>query len=327
MFDFRRITLFCLEKRLLKHKMTIFSQNLRGHGPFAPPGYDYGFNTSGMCVKNNTSIYVARTSRNKKSTTWISIVACCHSVKLCTLAARPFQSQQSGALTGIWRWCQVQPSQKERAIGVVHGKNRGCFCNFSVGVPLKVWFLHAPYPIGCMQMTRDEHGLGFKSFDISIYWRIWMLSFLLKQIWIGIDYFLLNFFATFGSILGLQITATLGSVLGLKVTVGLQVNDGLQSTTRWESFVTGTMLRWPEPNKERVEPTVLSIIVIDIRHLTRFALLLLLRILRYMWRNHVATWACGNNSGRNLDVNKIRFSHLRYILQYSFLVWIWIWKT
>ena len=161
MFDFRRITLFCLEKRLLKHKMTIFSQNLRGHGPFAPPGYDYGFNTSGMCVKNNTSIYVARTSRNKKSTTWISIVACCHSVKLCTLAARPFQSQQSGALTRIWRWCQVQPSQKERAIGVVHGKNRGCFCNFSVGVPLKVWFLHAPYPIGSMQMTRDEHGLGF----------------------------------------------------------------------------------------------------------------------------------------------------------------------
>jgi len=25
MFDFRRITLFCLEKRLWKHKMTIFS--------------------------------------------------------------------------------------------------------------------------------------------------------------------------------------------------------------------------------------------------------------------------------------------------------------
>ena len=154
-----------------------------------------------------------------------------------------------------------------------------------------------------------------KSCDISIYWRIWMLSFLLKQIWIGIDYFLLNFFATFGFI------------LGLKVTVGLQVNDGLQPPTCWESFVTGTMLRWPEPTKERVEPTVLSIIVIDIRHLTRFALLLLLRILRYMWRNHVATWAYGNNSGRNLDVNKIRFSHLRYILQYSFLVWIWIWKT
>jgi len=37
-----------------------------------------------------------------------------------------------------------------------------------------------------------------------------MLSFLLKHIWIGIDYFLLNFFATLGSIFGLQITVTLG---------------------------------------------------------------------------------------------------------------------
>jgi len=35
-----------------------------------------------------------------------------------------------------------------------------------------------------------------------------MLSFLLKHIWIGIDYFLLNFFATFGSISGLQFTVT-----------------------------------------------------------------------------------------------------------------------
>ena len=38
MFDFRRITLFCLEKRLSKHKMTIFSKNLRGsHGPLGAP--------------------------------------------------------------------------------------------------------------------------------------------------------------------------------------------------------------------------------------------------------------------------------------------------
>ena len=34
---FRRITLFCLEKRLSKHKMTIFSKNLGGHGPSGPP--------------------------------------------------------------------------------------------------------------------------------------------------------------------------------------------------------------------------------------------------------------------------------------------------
>jgi len=43
MLDFRRITLFCLEKRLSKHKMTIFSEKLEGAmAPFAPPpGYAY----------------------------------------------------------------------------------------------------------------------------------------------------------------------------------------------------------------------------------------------------------------------------------------------
>jgi len=42
MFDFRRITLFCLEKRFSKHKMTVFSKNLvGGHGSFGPPGYAY----------------------------------------------------------------------------------------------------------------------------------------------------------------------------------------------------------------------------------------------------------------------------------------------
>jgi len=35
MFDFRRIALFCLEKRLSKHKMTMFSKNLGGALP--PP--------------------------------------------------------------------------------------------------------------------------------------------------------------------------------------------------------------------------------------------------------------------------------------------------
>jgi len=42
MFVFRRITLFCLEKRLSKHKMTTFSKNLGSHGPFSPRGYAYG---------------------------------------------------------------------------------------------------------------------------------------------------------------------------------------------------------------------------------------------------------------------------------------------
>ena len=42
MFDFGRITLFCLEKRFSKHKMTILSKNLWGAmAPLAPPGYAY----------------------------------------------------------------------------------------------------------------------------------------------------------------------------------------------------------------------------------------------------------------------------------------------
>jgi len=36
MFDFRRIALFCLEKRFSKHKMTIFSENFWGLGSFGP---------------------------------------------------------------------------------------------------------------------------------------------------------------------------------------------------------------------------------------------------------------------------------------------------
>jgi len=46
-----------------------------------------------------------------------------------------------------------------------------------------------------------------------------MLSFLLEQICIEIDYFLLKFFENFGSVLGLQVTA------------GPQVTSGLQSST------------------------------------------------------------------------------------------------
>jgi len=74
------------------------------------------------------------------------------------------------------------------------------------------------------------------------------------------------------------------------------------------------MLRSPEPTKERVEAPILSIIAIEITHLTSFTPLLLVRIQRHMCRNHVATWAYANNSGRNLDLNKIRFSYLHHIL-------------
>jgi len=44
MFGIRRITLFCLEKRLSKQKMTIFSKHFGGITPLATPAYAYVFN-------------------------------------------------------------------------------------------------------------------------------------------------------------------------------------------------------------------------------------------------------------------------------------------
>jgi len=39
-----------------------------------------------------------------------------------------------------------------------------------------------------------------------------------------------------------------------------------------------------------VTQRILNIVAIEITHLTRLSLLLLLRIQRYMWHNHIATW-------------------------------------
>ena len=168
-----------------------------------------------------------------------------------------------------------------------------------------------------------EHVFVFKSCDIWIHWRIWMLSILLKQNWNWLYSFELHnvrfSFAT-ADYYNFRFSFATANYCGL------QVNSGLQPPTRWEPFVASTMLRCPEPTKERVEPKIHSTIAIEITHLTRFALLLLLRILRYMWRNHVTTWAQANNSGRNWDLNKIRFSICIISCNRVFL-WIWIWKT
>ena len=69
----------------------------------------------------------------------ISIVAYCHSAKLCTYAARNFRSQQNGAVTRMWRSCGVQPSKNVRSVRFVV-KSRGCCCNLSGRVALIVWF-------------------------------------------------------------------------------------------------------------------------------------------------------------------------------------------
>jgi len=56
-------------------------------------------------------------------------------------------------------------------------------------------------------------------------------------------------------------------------------------------FFAAIMLHRPEPTNERGEPTILSKLPIVVTHLAIFTLLLVLQIQRYMWHNHVATWA------------------------------------
>jgi len=61
-------------------------------------------------------------------------------MKPCARAARAFRSQQNGAVTRMWRSCQMQPLQKNvRAVRFVV-KRRGCCCNLSVDVALNVRF-------------------------------------------------------------------------------------------------------------------------------------------------------------------------------------------
>jgi len=96
---------------------------------------------------------------------------------------------------------------------------------------------------------------------------------------------------------------TIKSILNALHFLSLSLNGGFLLVKRWETSTAAVMLRRPEPIKERIELTTLSIIAIQITHSTTFTLLLLLRIQRYMLRNHIATWAYDNNSGRNLDLN------------------------
>ena len=114
-------------------------------------------------MKNNTHVHVARTSRNKMGTAWDlycyllpqheALRTCCSAFPITT------------------KWCFDQDGKM--LLGTTFTK---WACNRSGSLQKQVWFSHAQN----MKMTRDEHVLGFKSCDISIYWWLWMLSFLLK---------------------------------------------------------------------------------------------------------------------------------------------------
>jgi len=79
MLDFRRITLFYLEKRLSKHKMTIFSKNLGGMAPFAPPSYAYATVLVPLPITANFVPGFLSASFLKQVANWsASVVGRCH---------------------------------------------------------------------------------------------------------------------------------------------------------------------------------------------------------------------------------------------------------
>ena len=82
-------------------------------------------------------------------------------------------------------------------------------------------------------MIRDEHVLEFvlKSCGILVFWWIWILSFLLNQIWIGIDNILLNFFTTFGSVLELQVTLCVCNVYKPSIQKLSNITDKMPTAT------------------------------------------------------------------------------------------------
>ena len=80
---------------------------------------------NGMCAKNKNIYAWCEQAIIEWSRRVISTVACCHGAKLCAHATRDFRSQQNGAVTRMWRSCRLQPSHKERAIGLVRCKKEG----------------------------------------------------------------------------------------------------------------------------------------------------------------------------------------------------------
>jgi len=84
MSDFKRRTLFCLEKHLPKHKMTIFSKNLGGMAPLVPPGYAYAHRSfvkrnvfmsqSSRCGSHSNFIAFKTTSQSPRCAHWFALL-------------------------------------------------------------------------------------------------------------------------------------------------------------------------------------------------------------------------------------------------------------
>ena len=182
----------------------------------------------------------------------ISIIACCHSVKLYTLAVWAFWSQH-----------------KEIYFLVVRKPNTWKWREVNMYLDLNLATFQYIDGFGCYHFCLNIFGLEL----IIFFWTLSQLSVQFS------DYRLLQ---------DRRLTVDsshqhVGSHL-LQVQCCVALSQQKKQSNRWSSAI-----------------------AIAITHLTRFTLLLLLRIQRYMWRNHVATWSWANNSGRNLDLARFGF--------------------
>ena len=120
MFDFRRITLFCLEKRLPKHKMSIFYKNSGGgHGSFGPPGYAYGW---------------ARQIHNQYFQSQALVSPWGHFSIHCIILRSPRRSSKPPPMLLIWRticFCPARPENTKENQPVTNLKPR-TFANTTV---------------------------------------------------------------------------------------------------------------------------------------------------------------------------------------------------
>jgi len=85
---------FCCFKILVRLTgYTLFLKYYRVATSRSARRWNEQFTTNGMCAKNSTYMHVARKSSDRVITVWRTVVACCHSVKLCAHAARTFRLQ------------------------------------------------------------------------------------------------------------------------------------------------------------------------------------------------------------------------------------------
>ena len=105
MFDFRRITPFCLGYRLSKHKMTICSNHLGEHGPVGPPGYAYVWGFIGkMCT---CSLYNAASRATYGCSLWCSEIVYIRPYSLDNITTFHFVTECQDVTVLVWGHVQA----------------------------------------------------------------------------------------------------------------------------------------------------------------------------------------------------------------------------